>query len=85
MRYESSACIYSVWIGQRKTSLTLGESKDPDSTMSMENPGKSSTRDGLRLNTALSLSEEPSPKESFLDTGIDGRTVRPERSPTLVW
>lgn len=70
--------------GPKKTAVTLGESAEPDSTMSMEHPGKSSTRDGLRLNTALSLRAASSPRESFLHTGIGGRTVRPDRSPTLV-
>lgn len=77
-------CIYLFLMGQRKTALTLGESADPDSTMSTEHPGKSSTRDGLRLKTALSLRAESSARESFLETGIGGRTMWPDRSPTLV-
>jgi len=38
--------------------VTLGESEDPVSTMSTEQPGHSSKRDGLRLNTGFSLLEE---------------------------
>lgn len=64
--------------------LTLGESEDPDNTMSTEYPGKSSTREGLRLKTVFSLSRDPSPKVSFLEVEIGGKIVRPDKSPTLL-
>lgn len=62
----------------------MGESEDPDNTMSTEYPGKSSTREGLRLNTVFSLSGDPSTKVSFLEVEIGGKIVRPDKSPTLL-
>lgn len=53
--FYSGACIQDNYV-------TWGESEVAVSTMSAEQPGKSSTRDGLRLNIGFSLlegSEDP--------------------------
>lgn len=66
--------------------LTLGEFEDPVKTMSTEEPGKSSTREGLRLNTVFSLPEgttSPWPRTSFLAVVMGGKTVRPDKFPVL--
>lgn len=67
--------------------LTLGESEDPVSTMSTEQPGNSSTREGLRLNTGLSVGEDvrdPRPGTSFfLGVDIGGRKDRLDESSPL--
>lgn len=61
--------------------LTLEESEDPINTMSTEQPGKSSTREGLRLNTGFT---DPLPKMSFfLGVEMGGRMVRPDKFPPL--
>ena len=59
--------------------VTLFESEDPVSTMSAEQPGKSSTREGMRLNAGLSL-ESRDPRfwtSFFLGSEMGGRTGRP--------
>lgn len=55
--------------------------------MSTEQPGKSSAREGMRLNTGFSLEEytDPLPKESFfLGVKMGGRMVRPDKFPPLL-
>ncbi len=67
----------SFTFGPQRNCLTFGESEDPVSTMSTEQPGKSSTREGLRWNTGFSLPEEskdPRPRMSFfLGAEMGGR------------
>jgi len=63
--------------------LTLGESDDPESTMSTEPPGASSTREGLRANTSSpSLEEGLAPRLQtpfLLEAEMGGRTERPDK------
>lgn len=58
--------------------LALEDTEDPVSTMSAEVPGKSSTREGLTLNTGVSLPEDTTDARLgapfFLGPVIGGRT-----------
>lgn len=78
--------MHTVFSGCTSLCHTLGESEDPVSTISTEQPGNSSTLEGVRLKTGFFLERSTDlwPTISFfLGVEIGGRMVWPDMFPPL--